>query len=89
MHEEGWYTDPFRVHDHRWFSDGAPTALVRDKGTTAKDPPPETPYLEEPGLIDSLPSQARDDLRRGDDASAPSVDPVDAAWTIFTRSSGI
>jgi hypothetical protein len=29
---EGWYVDPFGVHAARWFSDGTPTALVRDQG---------------------------------------------------------
>ncbi len=86
MTEEGWYSDPYRVHDHRWFSDGTPTALVRDRGATSQDPPPETPYLEEPRLIEPPSSIAEDDLRRGDEAGPTSVDPVDAAWTYFTRS---
>jgi len=43
MTEEGWYSDPYRAHEHRWFSDGTPTALVRDQETTSKDPPPDTP----------------------------------------------
>ena len=37
MPEEGWYSDPYRVHEQRWFSDGTPTILVRDRGTTSKD----------------------------------------------------
>lgn len=28
MAEEGWYSGPFGVPEHRWFSDGTPTALV-------------------------------------------------------------
>jgi len=24
MTEEGWYSDPFRRHEHRWLSDGTP-----------------------------------------------------------------
>jgi len=35
MAEEGWYSDPYRLHEHRWFSDGKPTALVRDGGKTS------------------------------------------------------
>jgi hypothetical protein len=51
--EEGWYVDPYRPHEARWFSDGTPTALVRDKGTTSQDPAPSTPYLAEPEAIQS------------------------------------
>ena len=32
MPEEGWYSDPYRVHEQRWFSDGTPTILVRGLG---------------------------------------------------------
>ncbi len=35
---EGWYKDPTGHHSERWFSDGTPTALVRDGHTTAQDP---------------------------------------------------
>lgn len=88
MTEEGWYSDPFRRHEHRWFSDGTPTALVRDRGATSQDPPSDAPYLEQPRPIEAATSLAEDDLRRGDDEEPQSVDPVDAAWTYFTRSSG-
>jgi len=86
MPEEGWYTDPYRVHEHRWFSDGSPTWLVRDGGKTSKDPAPDTPYLEDPRFIEAPPTRAEDDLRRGGEDDQ-TVDPVDAAWTYFTRSS--
>jgi len=88
MGNEGWYSDPYAVHEHRWFSDGTPTALVRDHGTTSKDPPPETPYVEEPRLIESPVSLAKDDLQRGDKEGSPSVDGVDAVWSYFARTSG-
>lgn len=79
MAEEGWYSDPYGIHEARWFSDGSPTALVRDHGTTSKDPTPMTPYVVDPVLIEAAP----DELRRD---GAEEVDPVDAAWTYFTRS---
>jgi hypothetical protein len=45
---EGWYQDPFGVHEHRWMSRGQPTKLVRDGGTESYDPPPDLPL---PGAL--------------------------------------
>lgn len=87
MAREGWYTDPFTGHEARWFSDGIPTSLVRDGGSTSTDPPPAAPLAQDPRLIEPVPSVADDDLRRAD---VPPDDPdavIDAAWTYFTRSS--
>jgi hypothetical protein len=39
-HAEGWYVDPFGVHEYRWISDGTPTSLVKDGPVEATDPPP-------------------------------------------------
>jgi hypothetical protein len=87
--EEGWYSDPFQLHEHRWFSDGTPTALVRDGGDTSQDPPSATPYVEEPKPVASPPSIAADDLRRGGEAEDGSIDAVDAVWSyIVSRPSG-
>ncbi len=36
--KEGWYEDPSDRHDFRWFSQGAPTDLVRDGAVTSRDP---------------------------------------------------
>jgi hypothetical protein len=88
MSEEGWYSDPYRVHEHRWFSNGTPTDLVRDQGSTSQDAPPEIAYIEQPRLVEAPQSRAVDDLRRGGCDDVVSVDGVDAAWTYFTRSSG-
>ena len=38
---QGWFVDPFGVHDARWFSQGSATALVRDGRTESQDPPPD------------------------------------------------
>lgn len=81
MSEEGWYTDPYQVHEHRWFSDGSPTSLVRDKGKTSKDVPPDTPYIEEPVMVQAPRSMAADDLRRAGKSGDNTVDAVDAIWT--------
>jgi len=36
--KEGWYEDPARRHEYRWFSRGTPTDLVMDGGHTSRDP---------------------------------------------------
>ena len=30
MQPQGWYQDPYGVHEDRYFSEGQPTKLVRD-----------------------------------------------------------
>ena len=44
---EGWYRDPFAIHEDRWMSQGRPTKLVRDGGVEAYDPPPDLPLPTE------------------------------------------
>ena len=44
---EGWYRDPFAIHEDRWMSQGRPTKLVRDGGVEAYDPPPDLPLPSE------------------------------------------
>ena len=44
---EGWYRDPFAIHEDRWMSQGRPTKLVRDGGVEAYDPPPDLPLPAE------------------------------------------
>lgn len=75
MHEEGWYVDPFGDHEARWFSDGVPTALVKDGSQESNDPPPETAFSGE--LERAFQGNAAangDDLRRAD--SQDSYDPT-------------
>jgi hypothetical protein len=68
VYAEGWYRDPYGLHDDRWFSDGRPTNLVRDEGIEARDEPPrgEPPLPLEP-IPEIGPSDSRD-LLRADDA---------------------
>ena len=40
---EGWYLDPYGIHEQRWMSVGRPTSLVRDSGTESHDGPPDRP----------------------------------------------
>src|SRR5689334_21494685 len=44
---EGWYRDPFGIHEDRWMSQGQPTKLVRDGGAESYDPPPDLPLPAE------------------------------------------
>jgi len=39
---QNWCPDPFGRHEARWFSNGTPTALVRDDGVESQDPPPDS-----------------------------------------------
>lgn len=41
--QEGWYTDPWDLHDARWISQGVPSKLVRDGNLESYDEPPGSP----------------------------------------------
>ena len=89
MTEEGWYSDPFLLHEDRWFSAGTPTALVRDEGVASQDPPPNSPYAQDPVEVEPPPSIAADDLRRGGEAESKPDDSVDAVWSyVVSRPTG-
>ncbi|HXW34202.1 MAG TPA: hypothetical protein VEJ87_06440 [Acidimicrobiales bacterium] len=82
---EGWYTDPYGVHEARWMSVGRPTDLVRDGETEARDPAPDEPFKITPLPIETGSDfTAAADLRRADEAAGyPEQDaerPEDAAW---------
>jgi len=70
---QGWYRDPYRLHEDRYFSDGQPTKLVRDGGAEDYDPPP--PGRPDEELVEASQTQPNDgyDLRRADDPSAGPV----------------
>jgi hypothetical protein len=77
---QGWYRDPYLVHEDRYFSAGEPTKLVRDGGIEDYDPPPAGPPKT---ALEEVPhTQPTDggDLRRADDSRAGAVyDPNMAA----------
>jgi len=77
---EGWYTDPYALHDARWMSEGRPTALVRDGDIENQDPAPDGPFTVTPIRLGLNGSPS--DLRRADDAERETAQksPVDAAW---------
>ena len=41
---QGWYRDPFGLHEKRYFSAGRPTRLVRDGPIDSYDEPPSSTY---------------------------------------------
>jgi hypothetical protein len=46
---QGWTADPYRRHEHRYFSQGRPTAHVSDAGIQSEDQPPvEEPWRSDP-----------------------------------------
>jgi hypothetical protein len=73
---QGWYRDPYGMHEDRYFSAGTPTKLVRDDGQGSYDPPPDRPLPDvdlipvHPGGSDASPES---DVLRADQ---PTVDPV-------------
>jgi len=84
MREEGWYTDPYGLHDRRWFSDGSPTKLVIDGGVTSNDPPPDRPFVRPPEPAPEAEGTTVDDSHEEDHE-----DPgVTGAWEGFVETGG-
>jgi hypothetical protein len=84
---EGWYEDPFEIHEYRWFSAGRPTALVKDGRAEGTDPPPDTevtgPLVPESFDVDSGANGS--DLRRADEAEVEdreAITPSEAVWNV-------
>ena len=78
MEAEGWYHDPYGLHEERWYSDGTPTRLVRDAGAESYDPPPpeaapDTALVRSAGEPSA--TAGPDDLRRADDAEREDMNP--------------
>lgn len=65
---EGWCTDPYAQHEHRWMSNGRPTRLVRDGNATSYDEPPEGAFVRIPEPIEPKPKYGAADRLRADDA---------------------
>lgn len=75
---QGWYQDPYLVHEDRYFSAGTATKLVRDGGRESYDPPPEAPAPE--GKL--VPAVSGADGALGGDAVLP-ADHEQAMRTVF------
>jgi hypothetical protein len=67
---QGWYRDPYGVHEDRYFSDGQPTKLVRDGGAESFDPPPSGPPKAALAEVVQSPPADGGDLRRADEPAA-------------------
>jgi len=65
---EGWYLDPYGIHERRWMSGGKPTSLVRDAGAEVNDAPPDGPPSRPVVPAPVVESALGGDLRRADDA---------------------
>ena len=91
---QGWYLDPYGIHQDRWFSQGQPTKLVRDEGRECYDPAPDQPLPVGdlvPAAVGGEDVGDGADLRRADDASSDPFDPEKArraAFDIFGMTSG-
>ncbi len=83
--EEGWFKDPYELHQDRWFSDGTPTQLVRDGAVESTDPPPGQPPRRP--LIssdeDSGASGPEDTLRAGGASRMPTSADFAQAGEVF------
>jgi hypothetical protein len=87
MTAEGWYIDPFGAHEARWFSDGAPTGLVRDGTDESHDGPPDASYDGELTPVETAASDFTDDQRRAGEIGK-AYDPHDgvrAVWDQFDQ----
>ena len=73
--QKGWYRDPYRVREDRWYADGTPTALVGDGEVEANDPPPPGDAPDE-ALVRSMPDEAVGPDRGASSAAAY----ADRAW---------
>jgi hypothetical protein len=76
---QGWYRDPYAVHQDRYFSAGRPTKLVRDGAAESYDPPPPRPPVAELVEVTHRPPADGSDLRRvGPKGSRPSIYDYDS-----------
>ncbi|MGN6723539.1 MAG: hypothetical protein ACTHJM_13090 [Marmoricola sp.] len=71
MSAEGWYRDPFEVHEDRWISQGKPTKLVRDQGVESYDEPPSEEIDVELVPADEPEPTDGEDLKRADENNQP------------------
>ena len=91
---QGWYQDPYALHEDRYFSAGTATKLVRDDGRESYDPPPDRP-LPDGDLVPVIvedPETHGSDLHRADEAcDSPPYDAkraLRAVLDVFDQTAG-
>jgi hypothetical protein len=86
---QGWYKDPYGLHQDRWFSCGLPTKLIRDAGVEGYAEPPDAM----PPYGDLAPSDPGPEAPTGSDVHRAGEAPYDkakaarAVWDVFDRTS--
>ena len=81
MKAQGWYRDPYCVHEDRYFSDGQPTKLVRDGSVECYDPPPVgEPKMALVEVRENQPADINEFRRADDDSAGPAVYNKNAAY---------
>jgi hypothetical protein len=80
--EEGWYKDPFGIHQGRWISAGKPTRLVLDNFVESNDDPPSDTFERPLEPLDQSGEPDGNDLKRADSAQEddPQITADAAAW---------
>jgi hypothetical protein len=87
----GWNIDPYGLHEHRYFSGGQPTKLVRDGGRESYDEPPDSPppVVHPDSLMGPQPSAVavatRPDVGTVLVDEAPEARPVDDRRSLPSR----
>jgi hypothetical protein len=81
---QGWYTDPFRLHEARYFSAGHPTKLVRDGTQESYDLPPDGAPSGPADPLDEADEGDASDLRRADDGPEGAMGMGEAAGNSIT-----
>lgn len=88
--DEGWFTDPYGLHEARWMSMGRPTKLVRDGEVESYEEPPDSPPSHPAIAIEPAPGSASpaDTLRADgcDPDVMPTIAEIDNAETSFAES---
>jgi hypothetical protein len=67
MPVQGWFRDPYGIHEDRYFSQDSATRLVRDHGAESYDDPPPWVPVEPLVPLPSSPGDDHPDPRRADD----------------------
>jgi hypothetical protein len=81
--EEGWYIDPYGLHEARWMSMNKPTKLVRDGEVESYQDPPDSQPMHPAIKIDPpVDSWTQRDTIHADDGSPetmPTIQEIDGA----------